>query len=445
MPSALALILCISFVLFLLKLERKQSPNVTRVLWIPTIWLLHCGSKPLSVWFQTTGGEAGAGSSLDRTFLIILLIVALSILIRRKFDWSTAMKENPWLIVLIVFMLLSITWSNIPFISFKRWTREFLAIIMAFVVLSEPSPRQAVESILRRISYILIPFSIVLIKYFPFYGSSYGRWSGRQQWIGVTQQKNVLCHLCIIIAMFLIWSLFRRKQGRNPLVWKYQTHVEIILLLITLRLMAGPRGEIFYSATSTYALSLGLLIYIGLYLLKKFKINLGVTVLITIVAIIIIFGISSVFIGGSNISGFASTANRNANLTGRTEVWSQLLPFAMQRPIIGSGFGGFWTPGARIFFQISEGHSGYLDMLLGLGFAGIFLISLFLFSSCRKAQRKLYQDFDWGVLWICYIIMVAVHNIAESSIDSLENFLIAIILFFTVASANVFSRRTRTG
>jgi len=440
LPPILALILCSVFVLFLLRLEHKQSPHMTLALWIPTIWMLYIGSKPLSIWFPSSGGDLDSGSPLDRTFLIAIMCVALFILIQRRFDWSRAIKENAWLIVLIVFMLASVLWSNIPDISFRRWIREFQAILMAFAVLSEPSPRQAMESILRRTTYILIPFSVLLIKYFPTYGVMYATWSGGQMWTGVTLHKNSLGRLCIIAIFFLFWSLIRRWQGHDKPVWKYQTHTEIFILVIALWLLGGPERNLFNSATSVYALISGLLFYGGLYILKKFGKNLRLSTLATIVLIIIIYGIFSVFTGGSSVNVFASTAGRSATLTGRTEIWAALLPAAMQKPIVGSGFGGFWTSRTRDLFQISEAHNGYLEVLLGLGFVGILLVSLFLLSCCQKAQREILTNFDWGVLCICYIIMAVVHNIGESSIDTLTTQMMAIVLFLSVSSTPALSR-----
>jgi len=441
LPSIFALILCTAFVFFLLCLERKQSPDVTRALWIPTFWMLITASKPLSTWFPSSGGDPEFGSPLDRAFLIVLMCIALWMLTRRKYDWPTAMKKNAWLIILLFFMLVSILWSNIPYVSFKRWTREFQAILMAFVVHSEPSPRQAIESIFRRAIYILIPFSVLLIRYFPVYGRIYGRWLGEEEWIGVTLQKNGLGRLCLIAAFFLIWTLVRRRQGSNPPIWKYQSHVEILILLMSFYLMRGPGGM--YSATAITALVIGLLVYLGLYLMKKFGKNLSSGTLMSIVAIIIVFGIATLFAGGSSLTFYVSSVGRDATLTGRTNIWAALLPVAMQRAILGRGFGGFWTPRTRAEFNVSDGHSGYLDVLLNIGFVGIVLVSIFLLSSCRKAYRGLSHDFDWGVLWICFLIMAAVHNITESSIATLTSPLIAIILFLTVSSVKVFAPRAQ--
>jgi len=442
LPPTLALALCIVFVLFLLRLERKQAPDVSRAIWIPTIWMLVIASKPLGVWFQVRNADPEQGSPLDLVFQAALILAAMVILIRRDIDWPGAMRENAWLMALVIFMLISVLWSDLPLISFKRWGKEFLAILMAFVVLSEPSPRRALESILTRTTYVLIPFSPVLIKYFPDYGRLYTRWSGEEMWIGVANHKNSLACLCIISAIFLIWSLVRRWQGNNPAVWRFQTPAEILLLALTFWLLGGPGGKIFYSATSVYALSAGLLVFGGYYLAKRNKIQISAGTLTALVTVIIVFGIVSIFTSGSRLGFFASAVGRDATLTGRTQVWASLLPVVMSRPLAGGGFGVFWTPGRQDLYQISGAHSGYLDVLLGLGFIGILLVSAFLLSSCRKAHRELSHDFDWGILWICYIIMSVVHNMGESSIDSFTNYLTAIVLFFTVSSSLTFRTKS---
>ncbi|MBP1660128.1 MAG: Lipid core - O-antigen ligase, partial [Candidatus Aminicenantes bacterium] len=216
MPPPLALAFCAIFIILMLRLERKQAPDVTRALWIPTVWMLYSASKPIAVWFRIESTAPDAGSPMDQVFLIGLMLAALAILARRRSRWMGAMKENPWVLALIVFMLISVIWSDIPGTSLKRWIRELHAVLMSLAVLSEPSPRQAMESLLRRVTYILIPLSMLLIKYFPIYGVEYGRWSGEQMWIGVTQQKNGMALLCIISAIFILWSLFRRWQGETP-------------------------------------------------------------------------------------------------------------------------------------------------------------------------------------------------------------------------------------
>lgn len=438
MPPPLALLLCTVFVLFLLRLERKQGPEMSRALWIPTIWMLSIASKPLGVWFPSAGGDMESGSPLDRVFLSGLLCLGLFILACRKFSWSRAIKEHTWLTLLIGYMLISILWSDIPFISFKRWIRELVAVVMAFLVLTERDPRQALESLIRRTVYMLIPFSLLLIKYFGEYGRMYNRWSGQVMWVGVTLHKNSLGRLCLIAAFFLVWALVRRWQGRDTAVGKYQTSADLFVLILTLWLFRGPTGGV-QSATSTAALAVGLASFAGLFWMKKHKIIWGANTWAAIMALVIGFGIVTPMVGGSSVAGFASFLGRDETLTGRTDIWAGILPIAMQHSILGCGFGGFWTTMKMEAFKTNTAHSGYLEIILELGFVGILLISMFVLSCCRKAHRELGRDFDWGALWICYLLMTVLHNVAESSLDSFTSQLTAILLFLAVCSTAVTS------
>ena len=152
--------------------------------------------------------------------------------------------------------------------------------------------------------------------------------------------------------------------------------------------MMGPERSPFYSATSLYAFVFALLIYCGLLLIKKSSIRLAAGPVVAIVGIVMIFGVVSLFTGGSAIGSAASTAGRDATLTGRTVVWQALLPIAMRHPVLGDGYGGFWTPEKNHLFQISEAHSGYLEILLDLGFLGLLIYFLFLVSSALKSPSS---------------------------------------------------------
>ena len=257
MPPILALILCTIFVLWLLTLDNKSSPNNSFVLWLPVIWILLIAGKPLGVWFPSPVSDGEYGSPLDRQFLIVLMIAGLLILFKRRFPFYKTIKGNIWLIFLAVYMLLSTLWSDMPSTSLIRWVREMPALIMAFLLLTEKNSREAMLSVLRRTIYILIPFSLLLIKYYPQYGVAYGRWSGKLMWIGVTLQKNSIGRLCLIAIFFLIWSIIKRWQVRNIPAIKYQTVAEIFLAIISCHLLRGPSiGAM--SATAAISLTIGL-------------------------------------------------------------------------------------------------------------------------------------------------------------------------------------------
>ncbi len=438
MPPIVALTLCTVFVCWLLTLDRKSAPNCSFALWLPSTWVLLIASKPLGVWLLQYRGAGETGSPFDRNFITALLIIGILVLIKRRFAFSKAIKENIWLIFLVGYLFISTLWSSMFSISFTRFVRETPVLIMAFIILSEHNPREAMLSVLRRTTYILIPFSVLLIKYFPEYGVQYSRWSGEISWIGVTTQKNSLGRLCLIAIFFFFWSIIKRRKEHHIAAVKYQTAIEIFLIIVAFYLLKGPSiGAM--SATAVTSLTVGLTVFLGLLFMNKIKFYPGANTLMAIIAAGIIFGILTVFSSGTIVASFTDNVGRDATLTGRTEVWQNLLPVAMKHPILGHGFGGFWTAESRDFFMISEAHSGYLDVLLEIGFAGLILVTLFLLSSCRKAQQMLKDNFYWASLWICFLIMAVIHNISESSINALSSHLTAILVFFSVASSSLTS------
>lgn len=442
MPPKIALLLCTVFVLFLLRLERKEAPEVSFALWVPTVWMLLIATKPLGLWFGVGGEDMESGSPLDRAVLSGIFCLGLLILAKRRFIWSNAIKKNIFLMLLLGYMLISIFWSDMPFVSFKRWVREFIAIVMAFMVATELDPKKAVESIFRRTIYVLIPFSYMLIHYFPKYGREYGRWSGVQMWVGVAMQKNGLGRLCLFATFFLIWAFITRRQKKNAPVIKYQNHVEVFILLMTFWLMGGPQHNFSYSVTTNVAFAAGLIALIGLFWMKKRNAELGPKALIVIVALIICYGTFTPMIGKLSVIDISTTFGRDETLTGRSDIWTTLVPYAMQKPILGYGHGGFWTDAMRQLTS-SHAHNGYLDVVLNLGFVGLLLFIIFLMFCSRKAQKIMIKDFDWGVLLICFLLIIVVHNIAESSFTSFTSHLLAVILFLVVSLMPTISNSPR--
>ena len=66
--------------------------------------------------------------------------------------------------------MLSLLWSDYPFVGFKRWFKSLGDPLMALVIVSERYPAAALTSVLRRCAFLLLPLSVVFIKYFPALG-----------------------------------------------------------------------------------------------------------------------------------------------------------------------------------------------------------------------------------------------------------------------------------
>ena len=420
---------CAVLVIALLYIERKGNPSASFALWIPTIYMLILGSRPLAQWFShlNTSIESTSveqGSPIDMTVLIALLILSLLVLLYRKIDWSSILKDNFALLFLYSFVGLSILWSDQMFLSFKRWVRLAEVIPIAMVVLSERAPLAAMESIFRRCAYVLIPFSIVLAKYYPYLGVSYGRWSGFLSWNGVTLTKNALGHLCLVSSFFLIWAFFRdRKNGISALS---RTFADGLVLVIAVYLLFGGSGG--FSATSTTNFGLVTLCMMFLYTMgaKAHRIS---TILI---GCVVLAWIALIF-SDSFSSTFTSMVGRDETFTDRTLIWAMALSDAAQNPILGTGFGSYFATDNEFSNTFGyTGHNGLLDVYVELGAVGVLILLGFVLSFFKKVRGTLTRSFDWGVFGICILIMSMLANYTESLFMKSSSYIWASMIFLNI-------------
>lgn len=437
MPPPIALALYALFVWIALSIERKNSrTSVSKAVWIPLAWLLVTASKPLGVWWGTADGDGS--SELDQIFGVSLLFAGLAVLVTRGFSWSGMLSANPWLAVLLIYMTASIVWSEAPETAFKRWGREIIAVLMACVIASERNPREAFEALLRRSAYILVPLSLVLIKYFPTLGVQY-RQMGGLMWVGAATQKNGLGRLCLICAFFLVWALVRR-WSESTSDSKRQRLLDMSVLALAAFLLMGPDDQ--YSATAVASACVGFTLYA--YMLWRHRAGAVISKALAVMPLTVVFTIGSLqpFLGGSAARKLADELGRDATLTGRTEIWEGLMGDVWSRPLLGSGVESFWTTTNKRLHEITEAHNGYLDVVLSLGFVGLALLFCFLASACLKARHEMTQDFHWGCLWSCFLVMVAVHNVTESSFNSFTAHLMSMLLFLAIVLAPPALRQT---
>lgn len=440
MLPALALVLCTVFVLFLLSLEGRGARGVSLALWIPTVWMLATASKPLAIWFSVVGNNEG-GSGLDEFLLTTLAIAGMVVLIRRRFNWQRALRRHGWLLALLCFMLVSTIWSDITLIALRRWVRQVIVLIMALVIMSETKPYQALESVLRRFAYVFIPFSLVVIKYFPAYGVSYSTWSGVQMWTGIALHKNGFGSMCTISALFFLWAYLQRREHPTESV-RHQGWADFSVLLIALFLLSGAQKN---SATASTTLGVGIVTLLGLRLLRKVNFVVPKAVLLALVIFLIAFGVAAPFLGGSNVASFSSQLGRDDTLTGRTDVWAAVLPAMGQQPIFGYGFGSFWTDARRQFYEISDAHNGYLDILLELGAVGLTFYFGWLLSCAWKFHGALARNYNWASLAICFLVMGLVFNVTESTLSGLVDQITVVVVLVSLVVPHVCSDQSDGG
>ena len=138
-------------ILSLFLLDQDRAVRTSRALWIPVIWLLIVGSRPISAWrgnneLSLTASQIAEGSPLDAFVFAVLLAAGIIVLIRRSRRTSALIRAN-WAIVLYFsYCLVSLLWSDFPEVALKRWTKAIGDLVMVFIVITDPKPGRGAEA-----------------------------------------------------------------------------------------------------------------------------------------------------------------------------------------------------------------------------------------------------------------------------------------------------------
>jgi exopolysaccharide production protein ExoQ len=415
MTSQLALIGCIFFIFFIFINDLKDKPNVSYTHFIPLAWILYCAFSGIGRWFMDPSSlieDIKEGNPIDRPILTILMVLGLTVLIKRRIDWAGVLKHNRLIFIFFIYMAISILWSDFPSVSIKRWLRTMGDVLMVLVTLTESVPLEGIKKLIRRCAFITIPLSILFIKYFRHLGITYTLDGEMTMWVGVTSHKNELGALALVCGIFFIWDIIFNRQNRKTL------YVDIILLTICLWLINGSSTA--SSKTSLLLFIWGSCLLIFLYSLRK-KPKLVLRVLWGFVIVYIFLNVLAE--GLANVSLYdliVKSSGRDPTLTGRTDLWKELIAIASEKPLLGRGFGSFWLGNVRnlwdkFIWRPTQAHNGYIDVYLELGLVGVALLASAILCAYKSIINTLHNDFRYGSLRIAFFLIILIHNYSESS------------------------------
>jgi len=420
-------------------LNRDKTVRTSKALWLPVVYLWILGSRPISTWMGITPlsdvNSQLDGSPVDATILGLLLIAAIVVLLQRgkRIQWFLAAN---WPILLYFsYCLVSIAWSSHPDASFKRWIKAIEDLAMCLVIVTDPQPVEAIKRIISRVGFILLPASLLLIKYYGNLGRGYTP-DGEPMNTGVTTNKNMFGVMLFVVSLFTLWHFITLLNAR-----KQPDRRRRLLAQGTLLAFGAVLLEMADSKTSIacFALGGGLIIVSGLRAIKSRPSRLyGLSL-----AVLLLGGFTILFGGESLV---VQSMGRQSNLSGRTAIWAALIP-AAHNPILGAGFESFWIgPGAEEFHHtlalqgwwqpqgLNEAHNGYLEVYLNLGVLGLCLIALIFMSGYRHAVAAFRRNPSIGGLLTAYIIVSVFYNITEAGLRMMGVPWIFLILAMLTAS-----------
>ena len=407
----LALFLTLAFIVYLFRRDIREEPNVSGALWIPTLWMFLVASEPPTYWLRLAsipivGGSREEGNPIDATVFLALTLAGLYVLNQRGVNLSEFAQNNQWITIFFIFCFLAIFWSDFPFVSFKRWIKIIGHPVMVLVILSEPDPVETVVRLFKRVAYVVLPVSILWIKYYPRLGRGQDEWGSTNNH-GITIGKNGLGIVSCIFALVFVWHLLRVLRTEKSSIRRNEIRLIIVLLLMT----GWCLGKA-HSATSWMALIVAgvVMMILGFRTLNLRLI--GAYAGAAAVALVIAQLTFDVYGKVVDITGHKAT------LQERGRLWEQLLHY-QKSPVFGVGFESFWLGDRRREFQetypYTQAHNGYLETYMNVGIVGLLILIACILATFYKCRHELLRDFDWGRLRMGLLIAVVLHNWAEAS------------------------------
>lgn len=419
MPPPLALLLTTGFIATLLWRERRTNPHLSPALWIPIVWFFIVGSKFVSQWLSLFGLPLGDpaqvdGSPVDAVCFFLLIVAGAAVLIHRRVELSRFVRNNKWLTLFLAYSFLAILWSDFPLVASKRWVKTLAHPIMALVILTDPSPEEALRAVFRRTGYVLFPLSVLFIKYYPQYGRGFDSWTGKAVNVGINNNKNELGYVCMIFGLFFVWNVLAPRALPSKTERRQEMAISLIFIWMIWWLLSMAD-----SATSLGCLLVGAATFaiLGTPLVNRRFVGTYI-----IVAVLVVAAAQMTF--GAYDQAVA-LLGRNTTLTDRTAVWQDVLEMDSS-PVLGAGFESFWLGDrldrmwAKWWWHPIQAHNGYIETYLNLGWIGVVLLIGLLLATFRKGCRALVDDFALGRFRLGTLFAIIVYNYTEATFKAVH-------------------------
>jgi exopolysaccharide production protein ExoQ len=307
-----------------------------------------------------------------------------------------------WLsLAYVAVFVLSVGWADDPHLTGRR-VISFVMMVTAVAGLVRLLPPQALVSfaLLGTGAYVLIAVVAELATGSFRPGSEFYRFSG-------VFHPNTLGAYCAFLAMAAVCS-DRLRERR----WLF---VAVLGIAMTVLLLTRSRSGL-----------------VGLLLALAARWGALASLSRKLVAVLASAWIAcaAFFVAGDAVVPAAAEVvlmsradSRLETLSGRTDLWDELVHYAEDRPVLGYGLGGFWD--ARRVKQISltqrwavaEAHSTYIELLLDFGLVGLGIYVAVLAGGLRRSRRQLRAT---GEGTYGFMLCVLVYFLVVGALETLQ-------------------------
>jgi exopolysaccharide production protein ExoQ len=348
-----------------------------------------------------------------------------SILVLMRWRRVLRAARAAWpLLALACLACLSTAWSIHPLVTLRR-SLGLLAATMFAIYLGERYSIKEFARLLARAMCLMITLVLLFYLIAPNYVIDYSAYGGA--WKGLSAYKNTFGeHMAVAVLVLMLVGFHRISWTRYLFLLGAAA-----LLLLSRSAAAAVSGVLGLAAIPLWRL-LGGKHRLLAYFLAPSIFFLGVFCLLAFPEPIF------------------QILGRDATLTGRTNLWGELLPIIAKRPILGYGYAAFWTglTGELLSVTIGTGRTtvpiadnGYIDLGLGLGAVGVCLFLYLFVGAFRRATEYARWERSFIGLWpATYLCIFAVDNVCESALLTTGTFPFLVFAIISTSLAMSYTR-----
>lgn len=365
--------------------------------------------------FLSTVGEHPSGgyvemnesSPLRFAWLALLYGISLALLVyHHRADLLRLASQNKLLIAAIGYIFCSTFWAFDNTASLRRATAFALTATFCAYLALRYKPIQLLKLACWALLVVAVA-SVFAVALFPgFSVEEYGRKLG--SWKGVSCINTAFGRF-MALGVLVTWSLRRVDWGLR--------NVDVLVLLLFLVCLFNADA-----ATSILAVFAGFTSILMIWSRSVFNIDLPAKTLVGVM-----FGAIAVMTVPLYFEEVLDLVGRDATLTNRIFIWGAAFEQGWQNPVFGVGYESFWIAGnaAQAFYnmfgsadtQLGNGHNGYLDAWLELGFVGLaFVLALLAQGFSRVIKVLTRTDSPFAEFYGGLLVFILIYSIAEKVI-----------------------------
>lgn len=352
-----------------------------------------------------------AGFALSSLFLapllgavapLVFLLFGLFLAARKPASTIDALTRNWYLLILPLYALASTLWSVEPALSLRYGVQLVLTFVVAIVIANRITPYS-----LLAISYVAL--LLVIVASVLFGGA---RADGIA--LGVFAAKNAYATHITMFALASLGVLFAPESNRLGRLAGLAGLLAAPVLLLSAQ-SSGAAVTLVVAAAAFVIFALGGVMHPGSrrsYFAFIFAVGAVAAVLIAVFH--------------QQILGFLlDLFEKDATITGRTELWEIGTRLIDQRPFLGLGYQGFWVQENALaeelwaYFNIPNRsgfhfHNTYISIGVELGMIGTALTALLLGAVVfRVVQWAVKEPFAAPAYFVAFAILIASRSFVE--------------------------------